>query len=88
MTHKIVSRLLLGAVEVVKGDAQDLRAHHTVGAAGQTNPVQGPVQRAGEEAELRAQRACRCQTGADTQDGILRRDHSYFWVVDTHTVTL
>lgn len=88
MTHEVVSRLLLGAVEVAKGDAQGVRAHHAVGAAGQTHPVQCPVQRAGLEAELRAQRARGCQTGADTQDGILRGDHCYIWMVDTHTQTL
>lgn len=87
MTHEVVSRLLLGAVEVVNGDTEDVRAHHAVGAAGQTHPVQCPVQRAGEEAELRAQRARGCKTGAYTQDRILRGDHCYIWVVDKHTGT-
>lgn len=87
MTHEVVSRLLLGAVEVVNGDTEDVRAHHAVGAAGQTHPVQCPVQRAGEEAELRAQRARGCKTGAYTQDRVLRGDHCYIWVVDKHTGT-
>lgn len=81
MTHQVVPRLLLGAVQVVKGDAQGVRAQHAVGAAGQAQPVQGPVQSAGVEAELRAQRAGGCQAGADTQDGILRGDHCHVWGV-------
>lgn len=85
MTHEVVSRLLPGAVEAVKGDTQHVRTHYAVGAAGQTHPVQRPVQRAGEEAELRAQRARSCETGANTEDRILRGDHCYIWVVDKHT---
>lgn len=77
MTHQVVSRLLLRAVQVVKGDGQGVRAQHAVGAAGQAQPVQGPVQSAGVEAELGAQRAGGCQAGADTQDRILRGDHCH-----------
>ena len=71
----------------MQGDAQGVGAQHGVGAAGQTHPVQRPVQRAGEEAELGAQRARGCQAGADTQDGILRGDHCYICVMDTQTDT-
>lgn len=86
MTHQVVSRLLLGAVQVVKGDAQGVRGHHAVGADGETHAVQRPVQCAGVEAKLRVQCACGRQTGADTQDGILRGDHCYIWVMKTHNI--
>jgi len=85
VTHQVVSGLLPGAAEVVQRDAQGAGAHHAVGAAGQTHPVQGPVQGAGVEAQLGAQRARGCQAGADAQDGILRGDDCYFWVVETGT---
>lgn len=65
MTHQVVSRLLLGTVQVVKGDAQRVGGHHVVGAAGQTHPVHRPVQLVGVEAELRAQSARGHQGGTD-----------------------
>ena len=79
MAHQVVSRLLLGAIQVAQGDAHGVRAQHPVAAAGQAQAVQGPVQRAGVEAELGAQRAGGCQAGADAQDGILRGDHCDIW---------
>lgn len=87
MADQVVSRLLLGAVEAVKGDAQGAGAHHLIGAAGQTLPIQSPVQRAGMQARLRAQRARGRQTGADTQDRILGEDLCYLWVVEKHKHT-
>lgn len=85
VTHQVVSRSLLGAVEVVDRDTEDIGAHHAVGAAGQAHPVQCPVQHAGPEAELRAQCARGCKTGAYTQDRILGGYHCHVWVVDKQT---
>lgn len=85
MAHQVVSGLLLGAVQVVHGDAQGAAAQRSVGAAGQTHSVQRPVQRAGREAELGAQRARGRQTGADTQNGILRGHRCHVWAEDEHT---
>lgn len=59
----------------MKGDTQGAGGQDAVGAAGQAQPVQGPIQRAGVEAEFGAERAGGCQAGADMQDGVLRGDH-------------
>lgn len=83
VTHQVVSRLLLGALQAAKGDAQGIRGHQAVGADGHTHPVQRPVQRAGVEARLGSQRARGRQAGADEQDGILRGDHRCIWA--THS---
>lgn len=71
VTHQVVSGLLPGAVEAVNGDAEDVWTQEPVAAAGQLLTVQRPVQRAGEEAELGAERARGCEAGADAQDRIL-----------------
>lgn len=88
VTHQVVSRLLLGAVHAVQGDAQRVRGKQAVGAAGQTHAVQCPVQHASAQAELRARRACGCEAGADTQDWILRGNHCYVWEMDTQDNTI
>lgn len=85
VTHQVVSGLLPGAVEAVDGDAEDVWTQRPVGAAGQLLPVQGPVQRAGGEAELGAERARGCEAGADAQDGILGGHLCIIWMMDTHT---
>lgn len=82
VTHQVVSRLLLGAAEIMKGDADDVGGHYAVGAVRQTHPVQCPVQRAGGEVKVGAECACGCQTGASAQGGILGGDHCNIWVMD------
>lgn len=84
VAHQVVPGLLPGAAEVVERDAEGVGAHQAVGAAGQAHPVQGPVQSAGVEAQLGAERARGRQAGADTQDRVLRGDDCSFWTVETH----
>lgn len=86
VADQVVSRLLPGAVQVVHGDSQRVAARHRVAAARETNPVQRPVQRAGGEAQLGAQRARGRQSGADAENRILWRHHRHVWV-DKHTET-
>lgn len=86
VTHQVVSGLLPGAVEVVDGDAEDVWTQRPAGAAGQLLPVQSPVQRAGGEAELGAERARGREAGADAQDGILGGHLCIIWMMDTHTL--
>lgn len=85
VADQVVSRLLLGAVQVVHGDSQGVAAHHRVAAAGETNSVERPVQRVGCEAELGAQRARGCQSGADAENRILGRHQGHVWAQDKHT---
>lgn len=71
VTHQVVSRLLPGAVEVVHCDSQSVVAQHRVAAAGESNSVQRPVQRAGLQADLGAQLARGRQSGANAENWIL-----------------
>lgn len=79
MAHQVVPRLLPRAVEVVHGDSQRVVAQRRVAAAGETNSVERPVQRAGRQADLRAQRARGRQSGADPEDWILGRHQGHVW---------
>lgn len=85
MTHQVVSRLLPGAVEVVHGDRQSVVAQHRVAAAGETDSVERPVQRAGRQADLGAQSARGRQSGADAENWILGRHQGHVWVQHKHT---
>lgn len=87
VAHQVVSRLLPGAVEVVKGDAEGVQPQQPVGAAGQRLAVQRPEQRAGEQAQLWAERARGCEAGADAQNWILGGDLCHIWIMHTHTHT-
>ncbi|MEQ2207169.1 hypothetical protein XENOCAPTIV_008265 [Xenoophorus captivus] len=80
----VVSRFLVGAVQAVKLDAQDVGGHNAVGTAGQTSPVESPVQRSGVKAQLSSESAGGRQTRANSHDGILRGDHGNIWTMEAH----
>ena len=87
VAHQVVSRLLPGAVELVDGDAHGVQTQEPVAAAGQGLAVQRPVQRAGDQAQLRAERARGCEAGANGQDRILGGDLCNICNTHTHTHT-
>lgn len=88
VTHQVVSRFLLGAVQAAELDAQDVGGHGAIGAAGQADSVQSPIQGAGVETQLRAERAGGRQTRANSQDGILRGDHGDIWMKEAQRMSL
>lgn len=72
VTHQVVARALTRATQVTQRDAEDAGAEHAVGAAGKPSAVQRPVERAGVQAVVRADRTCGGQAGADLEGRVLR----------------
>lgn len=56
VTHQVVSRTLTRAAQVAQSDAEDTGAEHAIGVAGKPSTIQRPVERAGMQAVVGADR--------------------------------
>lgn len=79
VTHQVVPRLLLGAVETVEGDTEAVGAQQAVGATWESLPVKGPVHSVGMQPPLGAHCARGRQAGAHPQRRVLGEDSSHCW---------
>lgn len=77
MADEVISRCLPGGTERGQRHAEVGRAQDSVEGAGQLLSVQGPVQRAGVDAQVRVDPAAGRQVGANSKDGVLGVDDWY-----------
>lgn len=79
VTHQVVPRLLLGAIEVVQSDTEAVGAQQVVRATRESLPVKGPVHSVGMQPPLGAHCARGRQAGAHPQRRVLGEDSSHCW---------